>query len=253
MPEGGVSGQPLGQDFSCGGEFLANGSQPEEPGSHDELALTLYEDGRYFAGLPFFEKYKYDPDSFPEVDYSSAGGDLLKEMQLDNEARKDRTCGDGFERVPFDYYEQLQETLVDMIPDFRIRLKVDPRTRKMVFAADVHSVFDICWFTLAKKLSEDVTPEEKGTSADVKPAHQGMVMSCPFCGEAYIRTANRAVTCGKPECHRARKAMNKRNSRKKQKIAALKSNPAGKAEEQYNERQEDAFLGLFKVMLFRYT
>lgn len=24
-------------------------------------------------------------------------------------------------------------------------------------------------------------------------------MSCPFCGEAYIRTANRAVTCGKPE------------------------------------------------------
>ena len=97
---------------------------------YDELALTLYEDGRYFAGLPFFEKYKYAPDSFPEVDYSSAGGDLLKEMQLDNEARKERTQGDGFERVPFDYYEQLQETLVDMIPDFRIRLKVDPRTRK---------------------------------------------------------------------------------------------------------------------------
>ena len=48
---------------------------------YDELALTLCEDGRYFAGLPFFEKYKYDPDSFPEVDYSSAGGDLLKEMQ----------------------------------------------------------------------------------------------------------------------------------------------------------------------------
>lgn len=196
---------------------------------YDEL--TLYEDGRYFAGLPFFEKYKYDPDSFLEVDYSSAGGDLLKEMRLDNEAIKDRTQGDGFERVPFDYYEQLQETLVDMIPGFRIRLKVDPRTRKMVFAADVHSVFDICWFTLAKKFSEDVTPEEKGTSADVKPARQGMVMSCPFCKEAYIRTANRAVTCEKTECHRARKAMNKRNSRKKQKIAALKSNPAGKAEE----------------------
>lgn len=118
--------------------------------------------------VPFFEKYKYDPDSFPKVDYSSAGGDLLKEMQLDNEAIKDRTLGDGFERVPFDYYEQLQETLVDMIPDFRIRLKVDPRTREMVFAADVHSVFDICWFTLAKKLSVDVAPEEKGTSADVK-------------------------------------------------------------------------------------
>ena len=110
-----------------------------------------------------------------------------------------------------------------MIPDFRIRLKVDPWTRKMVFAADVHSVFDICWFTLAKKLSEDVVPEDKGTSADIKTAPKGLIMSCPFCGEAYVRTANRAVTCGKPECHRARKAMNKRNSRKKLKIEQKQS------------------------------
>ena len=73
------------------------------------------------------------------------------QRQYRHEAIKDRTLSDGFERVAFDYYEQLQETLVDMIPDFRIRLKVDPRTREMVFEADVHSVFDICWFTLAKK------------------------------------------------------------------------------------------------------
>ena len=29
------------------------------------------------------------------------------------------------------------------MPDFRVRLKVNPKTRKLVFAADVHSVFDI--------------------------------------------------------------------------------------------------------------
>ena len=90
----------------------------------------------------------------------------------------------------------------------------------MVFAADVHSVFDICWLTFAKKLSEDVAPDDIGTSSDVKVAKTGLVMSCPFCGEAYVRTANRAITCGKPECQKARKALNKRNSRKKQKIAA---------------------------------
>lgn len=113
--------------------------------------------------------------------------------------------------------------MVDMIPDFRIRLKVDPRTRKMVFAADVHSVFDICWYTLARKLSEDVAPEDKGTDVDKRERGKGVVLSCPFCGEAFVRRGNRAVTCGKAECDRARKAMNQRNSRRKRKIAAMKS------------------------------
>lgn len=54
---------------------------------NDELALTLHEDGRHFDGLPFFEQYRHDPEDNPEVDYSSAGGDLLKMMQLDAEVK----------------------------------------------------------------------------------------------------------------------------------------------------------------------
>ena len=137
--------------------------------------------------------------------------------------KKDRAYYNDFARVPFDYYEDLQEKIADMIPDFRFRLKVDPRTRKMVFAADVHSVFDICWFTFAKKLAEDPTPDELSHKPEPKAANKGLVMSCPFCGEAYVRTANRAICCGKPECTRARKRMNKRNSRKKQRITAQQS------------------------------
>lgn len=190
---------------------------------NDELALALHEDGRYFAGLPFFEQYRSDPDEFAEVDYSSTGGDLLKEMQLANEAMKDIAPYNGFARPPFDHYEELQETIVDIMPDFRIRLKVNPRTRKIVFAADVHSVFDICWYTLARKMSEDVAPEDKGTSADKKEKPEGVVLSCPFCGEAFVRRGSRAVACGKTECEKARKAMNQRNSRKKRKIQAKQS------------------------------
>lgn len=190
---------------------------------NDEPALTLYEDGKYFDGLPFFEQYRSDPDDFPDVDYSSAGGDLLKMMQLDAEAAKDIEPYDDFARTPFDYYEELQEKMVDIMPDFRIRLKVNPRTKKMVFAADVHSVFDICWYTLARKMSEVVAPEDKGTSADKKEKLESVVLSCPFCGEAFVRRGNRAVICGKPECEKARKAMNQRNSRKKRKIQAQQS------------------------------
>ena len=189
----------------------------------DEAALELHEDGRHFAGLPFFEQYKYDPDDEPEIDYSSAGGDLLKEMELVSESTKDRDYSGGFKRTPFDYYEELQEIIADMIPDFRIRLKVDPQTRKLVFAADVHSVFDICWYTLARKLSEDVATEDKGIQAKNHSKKEGVLMSCPFCGEAFIRRWNRSVTCGKVDCDRARQRKNKQNSRKKQKIAAHQS------------------------------
>ena len=82
---------------------------------NDELALTLHEDGRHFDGLPFFEQYRHDPEDNPEVDYSSAGGDLLKMMQLDAEVTKDRQHHDGFVRVPFDYYEELQQKLFILI------------------------------------------------------------------------------------------------------------------------------------------
>ncbi len=192
---------------------------------NDEAALSLYEDGRYFAGLPFFEKFRHDPEDIPDIDVSAAKGDLLKEMLMEKKAQEEEPDYeyDDFSRVPFDYNEQLQETLVDLFPDFRIRLKIDPRTRKAVFAADVNSVFDICWYTLARRISEDVAPDDRGTSIDRKEEHEGVVLSCPFCGEAYIRRGNRSVTCGKPECTRARKRMNQQNSRRKRKIEAQQS------------------------------
>ena len=166
----------------------------------------------------------YDPNDAPEVDYTPADGDLVKTMQMDATAVGAVEPSDGFSRVVFDYYEELQEKLVDLIPDFRMRLKVNPKTRKMVFAADVHSVFDICWYTFARKLSEDVAPEDKGRASAKPKETEGVVMSCPFCGEAFIRRWNRTITCGKPECHKGRKAMNQRNSRKKRKIDRVSVN-----------------------------
>lgn len=192
---------------------------------NDEPALALHEDGQHFSGIPFFEQYRYAPEDTSKIDYSPARGDLLKEMQLDAEVAKNAETeayvDARFARPVFYDYEKLQEKLVDMIPDFCIRLKVHPKTRKLVFAADVHSVFDICWYTLARKLSEDVAPEDKGTGKDTKEPHEGVVLSCPYCGEAFVRRSNRAITCGREECNRARKRKNKQDSRQKQKIEKM--------------------------------
>ena len=41
MPEGGVSGESPGQDFSCGCEFLADESKAEEPGPHGVFRILV--------------------------------------------------------------------------------------------------------------------------------------------------------------------------------------------------------------------
>ena len=45
-----------------------------------------------------------------------------------------------------------------------MKLKVDPRTNRLEFSTDINSVFDIAWLTLARMLSEDPAPEDKGKS-----------------------------------------------------------------------------------------
>ena len=186
----------------------------------DDISLSAYKDGKHFSGIPFFEKFKVDPDDTPEVDYSSAGGDLIEEMKLDSAAGSKKQATDYFTRVPYDYIDELQKILVDMVPDFRMRLKINPKTQRAVFAADINSVFDICWYTLARKISEDVAPDDKGTEEE-KP--KGIILTCPYCGDAFVRRSTRTVTCGKPECHKARKRMNQRNSRMQRKIKELQN------------------------------
>ena len=83
-------------------------------------------------------------------------------------------------------------------------------------------------------MSEDVAPENMGrkkkdTTVYDRNENEGVIMSCPFCGEAFIRRSNRAMTCGKPECTRARKRLNKKNSRQKQKILHSKASSAKSA------------------------
>lgn len=193
----------------------------------DEAARNLYSEGRHFEGDPFFEEFKLDFDQ-PEIDYSSAGGDLLKEMQLDsafraaNSAKKADEPG-AFVREPYDHYEELRNRLIEAIPDFKMRLKVNPTTNRLIFSADVESVFDICWYTLARMLSEDPAPEEKGKDDD---RLEGIMICCHNCGDFFIRRNSRQEYCDKDECQRARNAKNQKNYRDRKRIEKAQQNKA---------------------------
>ena len=75
-----------------------------------DLIPSLCIGGRYFDDLPYFEKYRFEPDWLPELDYSSAGGDLLQEMLLDADAAADDEWAyrSSFLRTPYDHYDELR-------------------------------------------------------------------------------------------------------------------------------------------------
>lgn len=187
-------------------------------------AFDLAHEGKFFEGLPHFEKYKHE-EYFQEHKLEKGEitpQELLAEMIADKEKAKKQKFQDvtWFAREPFDYYEELRGQLMDMIPDFHMRLKVNPRNNQVVFAADVHSVFDIAWYTLARMIVDFGPPEEGGQTRDLK---EGILITCLHCGEAFIRDNNRQLYCKKDECQKAHNAARQRKYRANQKLTETKT------------------------------
>jgi len=200
---------------------------------YDDVAFNLADEDRYFEGVPFLEKYKGElPEMSDEIDDTPiTPEDLIKEMQ---EASRNappvhrNTFEEGFATLPYDDYYILRDKLVDMMPDFRMRLKVNRKKNLVVLAADIHSVFDIAWYTLAKKISEMPLPEYKPQEEEYDSCENPVILICPICGNAFVRVgkANRKIYCGSSECNKRRRAQNTRNCRKRQKIASMQTDGA---------------------------
>lgn len=199
--------------------------------------LSLWEDGRAFEGIQLFNKYRYPV--MPEQDSDNEDIEFLSAEATREEKyafwkkqfAKAAWEHEAYERFieehkdelykyilqPIDDFYELRGKLMDMIPDFHMRLKVDPKTDKVVFAADVHSVFDIAWYTLARYMV-DVQLTDEGT-VEVRRS-DGKVCVCKCCGKAFVRTAdqNRRQYCGEADCERKRARERTQRKRDKDRI-----------------------------------
>lgn len=181
-------------------------------------AYNLYQEGRFFEGLPYFERYKVNTE-VPDIDVSAAKGNILAEMQRYNDYfakhPKEEPEPGEFYTEPYDEYEELRGRLMDWIPDFKLRLKVNPENNCVVFSADVSSVFDIAWYVLARMMSEDPAPEDIGKEAE-RP--EGIMICCHHCGRFFFRNFRQQQYCKRKECQNARNAKNQREFRRRKAI-----------------------------------
>jgi hypothetical protein len=149
----------------------------------NKVADNLYEEGRYF------ERFKHAHTEIPD------------EIFTDKTSRK--------------AYDELMNTFVDYIPNFNMKLKFSPLTNRFEFSADVNSVFDIAWYTLARMISEAPALENRNKQ-DEQP--EGILICCRHCGKFLIRKGKRQGFCTSPECQKARKAINQKDFRKRKAV-----------------------------------
>lgn len=167
---------------------------------NDLFARNLYYEGRFYDGYFFFEKYKVrlldgEENGPDEVSYE------------DNSVR-------SFAENPLDDYQYLQNTLMSLFPEFRMKLKVNPRTKRIVYAADVQSVFDICWYTLSRMVADDAPPLDYDSYSE---ASEGSILSCLCCGDFFIRKSSTQKYCENPDCKAER-------NRRKSKASYMRKN-----------------------------
>ena len=195
--------------------------------------LSLSEDGRHFDGIYVFDRFRIpvmpgteQEDS--EIDSSQPDWEKVFD-EVDAERKKYEQFVEEHKHElykytpqPIDDFYNLRGKLMEMIPDFRMRLKVDPKTDKVVFAADVHSVFDIAWYTLARYMV-DVQLTDKGTNE--RRYSEAKVCVCKCCGKAFIRPAkqNRRQYCGEPDCDRKRVRERVKRKRKRDKVESQRT------------------------------
>ena len=190
--------------------------------------LTLSEAGRHFDGIFVFDRFRIPvmPGTEQEDhDLDSSQPDLEKVFdEVDVERKKYEQFVEEHKHElykytpqPIDDFYNLRGKLMEMISDFRMRLKVDPKTDKVVFAANVHSVFEIAWYTLARYMV-DVQLTDEGTNE--RHYSEAKVCVCKCCGKAFIRPAkqNRRQYCGEQDCDRKRTRERVQRKRKKDKV-----------------------------------
>lgn len=151
-------------------------------------ARNLYYEGRLRDSLAFLEKYsKYEDD---------------KEY-------RDHVLED---------YNDLIFKVIDMFPDFRMRLKLDKKTGKVMFGADVQSVFDICWYTFSRIVADVAPPVDEDLDYFES---QGSILSCLACGKYFVRRSSRQLYCDSWDCQAERNRRNRRASYARKKAAEV--------------------------------
>ena len=182
---------------------------------NDAFARELYYEGKFTDGYAFLEKYKHSPTAESNLYTNDLLADMMENAQAKSFEEYHSANHQGFRQNPLQDLEYLHTTLLSLFPEFKMKLRKDAKSKRILFAADVYSVFDLAWYALSRSVANDAP------DYDLDPdsmCSDGTPMACLHCGNFFIRKGPRQRYCTKPSCQAARQRINQRNLRERRKI-----------------------------------
>jgi hypothetical protein len=193
-----------------------------------EMAYNLYSEGFYFDTFPFFEEYKYDdwkqyiPPKDEDIKKPSSPEELLKEMMEDRENTVEAKLVslEHFRKNVLKDKKRIYQLVCDMIPEINMVIKFDSKACKAEFTANVKSVFDICWYTIARLVAAHAPSQDEDMKSGKFIWDQRNIGVCLNCGRYFNKNSNRQLYCDYDECKRAcnRNRQKEFQRRRKEKI-----------------------------------
>ena len=181
-------------------------------------AYHLYKEGRFTSQYPFFEKYKQNGVGMLPAKKVSKDPkkQLMAEMQQEakyqESLREEDTTPEKYRRFkkePDPNDPELIKILLDGFPTVEMRMRYEKQDGAFIYAADIHSVFDIAWLTFSKLLTMDVSLQDEPGKYKQK--------NCVCCGRPFIPDGPRQTFCNANPCQTILGRIKNRNAYERRK------------------------------------
>lgn len=165
-----------------------------------EPAFNHMRFGRYFDTLPYFENYKSTFKTKGDSTYNPYDFEAMNRMAKSSEMHIN-TIKEFQKEVVSNKFE-IYKMITDWIPEIKVGVQYDSSKNTCVLAAEVNSIFDICYYTIARLLASNAPSEDENTDRIAKYDLGEKVSFCEICGKVYIKSGNNQRSCGKESCKR---------------------------------------------------
>jgi len=180
-----------------------------------EPALNYYKNGQFFSTVPWFadystemrvDKYNIDPN----------WNDIKRGIKDAEHSHMHINSKEEFRKAVVKDKINIYKKILDMIPEIKLSLNYDIQRDKCELVANIESIFDICYYTIARLVASNAPSEDENTDRYTSYDLGEQISYCEICGKMYIKTGNNQKCCGSDACKRA--IDRKRQARHRQKL-----------------------------------
>lgn len=180
-----------------------------------EPALNYEKSGQFFHTVPLFADYTFTM-IVDKYDVDPNWNDIQRAMKDAEHSHMHINTKEEFRKAVVTDKVNIYKKIENMLPQIKLSLNYDVSRNKCELVAYVESIFDICYYSIARLLAANAPSEDPNTDKYSVYDLGENIAFCEVCGKMYIKSGNNQKCCGDDACIRT--INRKRQARHRQKL-----------------------------------